>query len=92
MKLRIARKMDRGFWKRRALEDKDKRVWWQVYTEDQLLRAERRLRKSWRTHCPLQVRDGVSFRWLTEDFYRANRVMSRRTRQHVIVEIERGRR
>lgn len=86
MKLRIARKMDRGGHHRRAHDDRDKRVWWQVYNVDQLQRAERRLRKSWRTRCPLSA--GGS-RKVSPDFFASNRVEGRRIRQAVIRRLRR---
>ncbi len=81
MKLRIARKMDTGDWKRLRRGVHDKRRWWTVYSNDQLLRAERRLRRSWSTRCPVQA-DGR--RNLTPDWFAANRVESRRVRQAVL--------
>jgi hypothetical protein len=84
MRLRVARKMDRGYWKRRAVDDKDKRTWWRVYTDDQLRRAEIRLRRSWGTRCPVEP-DGE--RALTLDWFAANRVQSRRARQRALRKI-----
>lgn len=84
MKLRIARKMDLGGWKRRKRDDRGnaKRPWWTVYNGDQLARAEARLRRSWQTACPPFVdEDGRRCRKITEDFYRMNRVHSRRIRR-----------
>lgn len=85
MKLRIARKMDRGWWKRRAIDDRDKRPWHSVYTDDQLARAERRLRKSWHTHRVVTVNEeGQRVSTVTLDWFAANRVNSRRIRQRAL--------
>lgn len=85
MRLRIARKMDRGWWKRRAIDDRDKRPWYAVYTDEQLDRAERRLRKSWHTHRVVTVNeDGQRSSTITLDWYAANRVRTRRIRQGVL--------
>jgi hypothetical protein len=81
VKLRIARKMDLGSWKQWARADRDKRVWWTVYTEEQLRRAELRLRKSWQTRCPVRP-DGS--RSVSPDFFAANRIESRLARQRAI--------
>lgn len=81
MKLRIARKMDRGGVHRRAHDAKDKRPWWSVYTDEQLQRAQRRLERSWRTANPLHPDGG---RKTGPDFFAANRVHARRIRQGVI--------
>lgn len=86
MKLRIARKMDLGDWKRRERDNRanHKRPWWTVYNGDQLLRAERRLSRSWRTHVVRTV-DDEGRKWLTvgdvPDFFVFNRVHSRRIRR-----------
>jgi hypothetical protein len=85
MKLRIARKMDIGNWKRRKHDDRDKRSWWQVYTDDQLRRAMDRLRRSWHTRCPpIHIEEGKSVRALVPDFFALNRVESRLVRQRAI--------
>lgn len=85
MRLRIARKMDRGFWKRRAIDDKDKRTWWAVYRDDQLERALRRLRKSWTSRRTKgYTSDGKLWWSLTDDWFRGNRVESRLIRQRTI--------
>lgn len=80
MKLRIARKMDTGDWKRRARGIVDKRPWWSVYTDEQLRRAERRLRRSHRTRCPVIA--GVQA--VHPDYFAANRVHARHVQQRAL--------
>jgi hypothetical protein len=73
--------MDTGDWrrvKRNESRSPDHRPWWAIYSDDQLLRAERRLAKAWRTRCPLQP-DGS--RAVNADYFASNRVQSRRQRQ-----------
>jgi hypothetical protein len=77
VKLRIARKMD----PRSARRAGDKRPWSNVYTDEQLQRAERRLRKSHRTRCP--VIDG-KFRAVSPDYFAANRVNARHIQQRAL--------
>jgi hypothetical protein len=81
MKLRIARKIDPGTWDRRARAQRHKRTWWSVYTDDQLRRAARRLRRAWRACCPLQPGGMIA---VNEDFFAANRVESRLARQRAL--------
>jgi hypothetical protein len=80
VRLRIARKMDTGSWKRKR-RDHDKRVWWQVYTDEQLQRAKCRLQKSWLRRSP--VVDGMRNVEGT-DFFAMNRVESRLIRQRAL--------
>lgn len=87
MKLRIARKMDTGGWKQRRRKDREfrKRVWWHVYTDEQLTRAERRLRKSWTTRRVASFDDEGRKMWtLVPDWFAANRVESRLIRQRAL--------
>ena len=80
MKLRIARKMDQ-----KQRKHDDKRPWWYVYSVDQLKRAEMRLQRAWMTACPIHIlSDGRPGRSITNDFYRMNRVRSRRVRLVVL--------
>lgn len=81
MKLRIARKMDTGDWKRRARVRPDKRKWWAVYTDDQLRRAVVRLRRSWIRCSP--VINGYRNVEGT-DYFAMNRVESRLVRQRAL--------
>lgn len=81
MKLRIARKMDTGDWKRRARVRSDKRKWWAVYTDDQLRRAVVRLRRSWIRCSP--VINGYRNVEGT-DYFAMNRVESRLVRQRAL--------
>lgn len=87
MKLRIARKMDMTPKHVAPNRKRDRRVWWRAYSVDQLLNAERRLRRSWSTHSP--VVDG--HRNVTPDFFAMNRVHSRRVRQGAINKLNRER-
>lgn len=86
MKLRIARKMDQkpphypGY-------RRDKRVWWKVYTCEQLARAERRLNRSWRSATTV---DDNGMRSVTPDFFRMYRVSSRRIRRGAILKMVRA--
>jgi len=59
----------------------DKRPWWTVYSENQLLEAELRLGRSWRRANPRTHDDG---RQTDPDFFAMNRVRSRRLRQRFI--------
>lgn len=78
MNLRIARKMaPPGHRQRRK---RDKRTWWLVYSERQLLDAERRLGRAWRR--ANRCIDGQ--RKTSPDFFAMNRVCSRRQRQVAI--------
>lgn len=85
MRLRIARKMDTGDWRRRerqADRKPDHRPWWSVYNAPQLERAERRLRKRWRRSCPAAIDDrGIKYRDVSDDFFAANRIEARRQQQ-----------
>jgi hypothetical protein len=65
---------------------RDTRTWWQVYSVDQLRRAERRLRRSWRAHRETSTgSDGRKLWSLIPDWFAANRVASRRARQAAIL-------
>lgn len=82
MKLRIARKMDTGGVGSRRLAHGDKRQWWTVYTDDQLRRAEVRLRQSWSRRNPPVGEDRR--RNVSPDWFAANRVESRLARQRAL--------
>jgi hypothetical protein len=84
VKLRIARKMDMGYWKRRKRDDRRnaKRPWWSVYSDDQLKRAHARLRKSWLHRSPPAV-DGMRNVRGT-DYFAMYRVESRMIRQRTL--------
>lgn len=89
MRLRIARKMDQRPPHAYPNRRRDKRVWWMVYSADQLARSEQRLGESWRGACP-PLADGT--RNLTPDFFAMNRVSSRRIRQATIRKMDKARR
>ncbi|HET9063764.1 MAG TPA: hypothetical protein VFO62_10785 [Candidatus Binatia bacterium] len=82
MRLRIARKMD----PRRARDIIGPRPWFGIYTDEQLQRAERRLRRSHHTRCP--VIDG--WRAVHPDFFAANRVHARHIQQRALRRVRKG--
>lgn len=85
MRLRVARKIDRGSWKRRKRDNRDKRVWWATYTDEQLCAAIRRLRRSWVTHRKSSVDSSGRRSWsLVPDWFASNRIESRLIRQVTI--------